>query len=105
MGENDENVREAEREFALVNSAGATDKLDDLFGDHHFAFERIKDLLTRALLAECDRRREVAQREMCDLGHRFVILKDHPRRNGLARCPHCLATGLDAARSTEGDRA
>lgn len=35
---------------------------------------------------------------MCDFGHRFVRLPDHPMRNGLPRCPHCMAAGLDSSR-------
>lgn len=41
--------------------------------------------------------------EMCDLGHRFAKLPDHPRDGrGLSRCPHCMAQGLDRMRSPEG---
>lgn len=37
--------------------------------------------------------------EMCDEGqHTFVKLPDHPTRNGHARCPHCMAIGLDKLR-------
>ena len=35
--------------------------------------------------------------DTCDQGHKFAKLPDHPRRDGLARCPHCMAIGLDAA--------
>lgn len=35
--------------------------------------------------------------DMCDQGHKFAKLPDHPMRDGKARCPHCMATGLDAA--------
>lgn len=38
----------------------------------------------------------------CDYGHMFAKLPDHPTRNGLARCPHCMAQGLDAARKFTG---
>lgn len=38
---------------------------------------------------------------------KFAKLPDHPRRNGLSRCPHCMAEGLDALRdasaATTGD--
>lgn len=34
--------------------------------------------------------------ETCDYGHRFGFLPDHPRKDGLKRCPHCMAIGLDA---------
>lgn len=36
--------------------------------------------------------------ETCDHGHKFAYLPDHPRRNGLTRCPHCMAIGLDRLR-------
>lgn len=39
--------------------------------------------------------------DTCDSGHRFAKLSDHPMRDGKARCPHCLAIGLDAARSEQ----
>ena len=35
----------------------------------------------------------------CHSGHRFAKLADHPTKDGLARCPHCLAIGLDASRA------
>ena len=31
---------------------------------------------------------------------KFPKLPDHPKRDGIARCPHCLAKGLDAERLT-----
>lgn len=34
----------------------------------------------------------------CHRGHRFPKLPDHPKKDGQARCPHCLAIGLDAER-------
>lgn len=36
--------------------------------------------------------------EQCEQVHRFIKLPDHPRKDGLSRCPHCMAIGLDAAR-------
>lgn len=36
--------------------------------------------------------------ETCDFGHKFAKLPDHPKKDGLARCPHCMASGLDALR-------
>lgn len=36
--------------------------------------------------------------ETCDFGHKFAKLPDHPKKDGLARCPHCMASGLDAVR-------
>lgn len=36
--------------------------------------------------------------DTCDMGHKFAKLTDHPVRNGMARCPICIAKGLDAAR-------
>lgn len=36
--------------------------------------------------------------ETCDQGHKFIKLPDHPKHDGMARCPYCMATGLDAAR-------
>ena len=41
--------------------------------------------------------------ETCDLGHKFPKFKDHPTRDGKARCPHCLATGFDALRKELGE--
>lgn len=38
------------------------------------------------------------QIDTCDLGHKFAVLSDHPRKDGLARCPHCMAIGIDQAR-------
>lgn len=38
--------------------------------------------------------------EMCDEGHKFAFLEDHPRKDGAKRCPHCMAVGLDIARSS-----
>jgi hypothetical protein len=43
---------DAEAEFAIICSAGGTDKLDELFGDHHLAFERIWQLARQAAFAE-----------------------------------------------------
>jgi hypothetical protein len=34
----------------------------------------------------------------CEHHHKFAKLPGHPMRDGLARCPHCMAQGLDAAR-------
>lgn len=36
--------------------------------------------------------------ETCDQGHKFIKLPDHPKHDGMARCPYCMATELDAAR-------
>jgi len=36
--------------------------------------------------------------ETCDFDHKFIKMEDHPVRNGVSRCPQCLAIGLDAAR-------
>lgn len=36
--------------------------------------------------------------DTCDRGHRFAKLSDHPEKDALARCPHCMAIGLDRAR-------
>lgn len=41
--------------------------------------------------------------DTCDQGHKFAKLADHPLRNGIARCPHCMAAGLDTAHSVGGD--
>lgn len=38
--------------------------------------------------------------EMCDQGHKFAKLPDHPMRDGRARCPHCMAIGLDDLRAS-----
>lgn len=39
--------------------------------------------------------------ETCDCCERdFAKLPDHPKKDGLARCPHCMAQGLDASRSS-----
>lgn len=37
--------------------------------------------------------------DTCDLGHKFAKLADHPKKDGVARCPHCMATGLDSERA------
>lgn len=42
--------------------------------------------------------------EMCDQGHKFSKLPDHPKKDGLARCPHCMAIGIDALRSAAPER-
>lgn len=36
--------------------------------------------------------------DTCDLGHKFAKLEGHPTEDGKARCPNCLAMGLDAER-------
>lgn len=36
--------------------------------------------------------------EMCDLGHKFARMPDHPRRNDRYSCPHCMVDGLDRLR-------
>ena len=41
--------------------------------------------------------------DACDQGHRFAPLPDHPRKDGMTRCPHCMASGIDAARSAPAD--
>ena len=34
--------------------------------------------------------------DTCDRGHKFGALEhNHPRRDGVKRCPHCMAIGLD----------
>lgn len=47
---------------------------------------------------EIRRLRELAVPELCDMGHRFMKMADHPTRDGRARCPHCLAIGFDKLR-------
>ena len=37
--------------------------------------------------------------DTCAFGHKFAKLSDHPKKDGKARCPHCLAIGLDVARA------
>ena len=38
--------------------------------------------------------------DTCDEGgHKYAKLPDHPMRQGIPRCPHCMAIGLDRARS------
>ncbi len=39
--------------------------------------------------------------DMCDFGHAFAKLPNHPMRDGQARCPYCMARGLDAYRAAE----
>lgn len=36
--------------------------------------------------------------DTCDQGHKFAKLPDHPKRDGISRCPYCMAIGLDGAR-------
>ena len=38
--------------------------------------------------------------DMCDQGHRFAKLPDHPLRDGRPRCVHCLAIGFDLLSTT-----
>jgi len=38
--------------------------------------------------------------DTCDVGHKFAKLSDHPKRDGVPRCPHCMSIGLDSARAT-----
>lgn len=45
----------------------------------------------------------VAVIDTCDNGHKFAKLPDHPLKDGRPRCPHCMAVGLDRAR-TEKDK-
>lgn len=33
--------------------------------------------------------------DTCDHGHKFAKLPDHPTKDGKARCPNCMAIGLD----------
>ena len=37
--------------------------------------------------------------ETCDQGHKFAKLSNHPVKDGKARCPNCLAIGLDNLRA------
>jgi len=37
--------------------------------------------------------------DMCDYGHKFAKLHNHPHKDGRPRCPMCLSIGLDAARA------
>lgn len=39
--------------------------------------------------------------DMCDQGHRFAKLPDHPKMAGRARCPHCLAIGIRLVENAE----
>lgn len=39
--------------------------------------------------------------DTCDQQHKFVKLPDHPTKDGKARCPYCLAIGLDAERAEQ----
>lgn len=32
--------------------------------------------------------------DICDQGHRFAMLPDHPIKDGRPRCPHCMVAGL-----------
>ena len=38
--------------------------------------------------------------DTCDHGHRFAKMPDHPKRDGIARCPHCLVNGIESARES-----
>ena len=33
--------------------------------------------------------------ETCDYNHKFAKLPDHPKKENLPRCPHCMAEGND----------
>lgn len=37
--------------------------------------------------------------EMCDFGHAFAKLPNHPLMDGAARCPYCMAKSLDDLRA------
>lgn len=39
--------------------------------------------------------------DICEQGHKFAKLNDHPKRDGLPRCPHCMAQGLDTLRTCQ----
>lgn len=41
--------------------------------------------------------------ETCEFGHKFAKLPDHPTKDGVARCPHCMAEGLDRIRKRDAD--
>lgn len=103
-----------ERELAAANERARTDReaLANLMLRHALATghgDTIADLLRELdwQLAERDRDsaltaqqagEAVAVIDTCDLGHRFAKLPDHPKNNGMARCPHCMALGLDLLR-------
>ena len=36
--------------------------------------------------------------DTCEQGHNFAKLPDHPERDGISRCPYCMAIGLGSAR-------
>lgn len=36
-----------------------------------------------------------AKRELCNHGHQFMALPDHPKKNDVNRCPYCLAIAHD----------
>ncbi len=58
-----------------------------------FNSERIRPNILKA--------EHVAVIDTYDFGHVFAKLQDHPTKDGRPRCPHCLASGLDAARNQE----
>lgn len=41
------------------------------------------------------RLKKAAEVELCEAGHYFLKLPDHPLRGGHARCPYCLSVGRD----------
>lgn len=75
--------------------------------DQYNAWQRAKkerEAIAASKPAENNVLRESAPAEAvcidrCDFGHKFAKLADHPTKDGVARCPHCLSAGLDAERA------
>lgn len=73
------------------------DSLEERFGKDHR--DRVAAMYTVALYEA-----PPLLIDMCDHGHKFGKLDDHPTRDGKARCPYCMAIGLDKARAEIADK-
>ena len=40
--------------------------------------------------------------DVCVHGHKFTRLESHPMKDGMARCPYCMAIGYDALKAQVG---
>lgn len=82
--------------LTMEQCADRIKELEEQRDDYHKKACEIADQRDKAE-AELAKRDAVAI-ETCVWGHKFAKLPDHPTKDGLTRCPHCLAQGLDEAR-------
>ena len=84
-----------------LNKAAALRFLTSLTAGHYDNYDTELADLTAAFAAralDAANEREACLMGTCEMGHKFGMLADHPERDGVARCPHCMAIGLDAIR-------